>query len=92
MIRAIRSPDVMWYVEYWDDSECSDFPTGTAYVWEYQDGEKRKAELCFILIADHERRKGIAIKILNECEQRWPGIELTEPISKGGRALLSFRR
>lgn len=87
MIRTIRSPDVMWYVEYWDDDECSDFPAGTAYVWEYQDADERKSELCFVLVADQERRKGVASKLLAECTERWPGIRLTEPISKGGRAL-----
>ena len=87
MIRAIRSPDVMWYVEYWDEDECSDFPTGTAYVWEYQDGDDRKAELCFVLTADQKRRTGIATKLLKECEERWPGIKLTEPITTGGTRL-----
>jgi len=92
VIRAIRSPDIMWYVEYWDDDDCSDFPVGTAYVWEYQDGDERKAELCFVLTADQERRKGIATKLLNECEERWPGIQFTEPISKAGEALRDSRR
>lgn len=89
MIRAIRSPDIMWYVEYWDDDECSDFPIGTAYVWEYQDGQERKAQLSFMLIADHERRKGIATKLLADCQKRWPGIHRTDPISDSGTA---FRR
>ena len=91
MIRAIRSQDIMWYVEYWSDDECSDFPTSTAYVWEYQDGDERKAELCFVLTADQERRKGIATKLLAECEKRWPGIRLTDPISNEGKALMRIK-
>lgn len=87
MIRAIRSPDIMWYVEYWDDENDYDFPLATAYVWEYQDGDNRKAELSFIFTLDHERRRGIATKLLAECEKRWPGIILTEPISGAGKAL-----
>jgi GNAT superfamily N-acetyltransferase len=92
MIRAIRSPDVMWYVEYWDDDNDSDFPLATAYVWEYQDGNKRKAELSFILTADQERRKGIATQLLSECEKRWPSIRMTEPISEAGRLLRDSRK
>lgn len=91
MIRAIRSHDIMWYVEYWDDDECSDFPTGTAYVWEYQDGDERKAEMCFILVADQERQKGIATKLEKECKERWPGIHFTEPVTKVGRILRASR-
>jgi GNAT superfamily N-acetyltransferase len=77
----------MWYVEYWDGEECSDFPLATAYVWEYQDHDEKKAEMCFILVADEERRKGIASKLLDECARRWPRIHITKPISKTGRAL-----
>ncbi len=92
MIRAIRSPDIMWYVEYWDDENDSDFPIATAYIWEYQDGIYRKAEMSFVFTIDQERRKGIATKLLAECEERWPGIRMTEPISEAGKALQSARR
>ena len=84
MIRAIRSPDIMWYVEYWDEDNDSDFPLATAYVWEYQDGEERKAELSFTFTVDHRRREGIAIALLRDCEKRWPGIQRTKPISDAG--------
>lgn len=92
MIRAIRSPDIMWYVEYWDDEEDSDFPLSTAYVWEYEDAGQRKAEMSLVFTVDHKRRQGIATKLLAECEKRWPGIKMTEPISDSGWALRSSRR
>lgn len=92
MIRVIRSPDIMWYVEYWDDEVDNDFPVGTAYVWEYQDGTERKAEMSFVLVVDDERRKGIATKLLAECEKRWPDIQMTKPTSKAGEFLRNSRR
>jgi len=92
MIRVIRSPDIMWYVEYWDDEYCLDFPVGTAYIWEYQDGEEHKAEMCFLLVSDEERRRGIATKLLTECEKRWPGIKMTEPTTRAGKALRASRK
>ncbi len=91
MIRAIRSPDIMWYVEYWDDENDSDFPLATAYVWEYQDGTERKAEMSFIFTVDHRRREGIAFDLLCECEERWPGIIMTAPISDAGSKLQAYR-
>jgi GNAT superfamily N-acetyltransferase len=82
----------MWYVEYWDDDNDSDFPLATAYVWEYQDGKERKAELSFIFTVDHERRQGIGTKLVRECEKRWPDIRLTDPISDGGHALARYSK
>lgn len=92
MIRAFRSPDVMWYVEYWGDDKDSDFPLATAYVWEYQDGDVKRAEMSFVITVDQERRKGIATKLMEECEERWPGIKSTATISDSGDALRNSRR
>ena len=43
----------------------------------------------FILVADQERRRGIATALVAACRKRWPNIYLTDAISEAGEGFLS---
>jgi GNAT superfamily N-acetyltransferase len=73
-------PGVHWQVEY-----IELFPVGTAYLISPREGV---AKLSFVLVADAWRRRGIAGKLIAACQERWPNLTYTPPMSKEGDALL----
>jgi hypothetical protein len=70
-----------WLVELW--YAYADYPVAQAWI----DERGGHPILDLILVPDFERRGGRARKLLRECFKRWPNLELTPPVSKGGAAL-----
>lgn len=77
---------MQWYVEYHDHRHDVRFPLGVGYVVV---ADEDYVTLEFILVADQHRRKGVATSIVRACEERWPGIVLSSPISQCGEKLMS---
>lgn len=66
-----------WHVEYYEDmNESSSLgrrgtPIGTAYVLEIL---HIGAQLNFVFVVDHKRRKGIATELIQAVLKRWPEV------------------
>jgi len=71
---------IFWQVEYYAE-EGSVFPVGTAYVESPPSGPPR---MNFMLVADQWRGRGIASAMMAACVEKWPDLEFTTPISRGG--------
>ncbi len=71
---------IFWHVEFYS-AEGSSFPVGTAYVESPLHGSP---QMRFILVADQWRSRGIATRLMAACVEKWPDIEFSAPISKGG--------
>lgn len=85
------APDWNWQVEV---HEGRGFPVGFAWVvapppgtTEPPPGWEARPTIKFVLVADDARRRGIATRLVEACRQRWPGAELSLPISPAGEAL-----
>ena len=71
---------IFWQVEYYAE-EGSVFPVGTAYVESPPSGPPK---MNFLLVADQWRGRGIASSMMAACVEKWPGLEFSTPISRGG--------
>jgi GNAT superfamily N-acetyltransferase len=58
------------------------FPVGLAWVLAPPPGAR--PQIKFLLVADAERRKGIATRLIEASCERWPDAELSPPISAPG--------
>jgi len=82
-------PGLHWQVEYHDDAcDCS-YPLGIAWVSAPLPSDYGNANVDYVQVADHERRKGIATALIAACRERWPGLWLTDAISEAGEGLLA---
>lgn len=86
-----------WQVEFFNSEEGGiwdrGFPVGLAWVGACPPKWKRAKNTLgphvnYIIVADDERRQGIATKLIKAIERRWPDIWLSDAISKGGEALI----
>lgn len=68
-----------------------DFPYPVALAWlaAFPDHTGMGTILDFILVPDQFRRQGYALRLIGECEKRWPDLHLTDAISPEGDALLT---
>lgn len=71
---------IFWQVEFYAE-EGSVFPVGTAYVESPPSGPPL---LNFMLVADQWRGRGIASSMMAACVEKWPDLEFSTPISRGG--------
>lgn len=71
---------IFWQVEYYAE-EGSVFPVGSAYVESPPSGPPR---MNFMLVADQWRGRGIASVMMAACVEKWPDLEFTTPIGRGG--------
>lgn len=77
-------PALHWYVEFWPDDFEPSYPWGTAYVVI----SPMTQVIEYLCVQDQHRRKGIATRLVEACEQRWPAIVTTDAISEPGEAFL----
>lgn len=83
-------PGWWWVVEAYDDRP---FPVGQAWVMVVPQDLPARAkyvttpQIYYVLVSDDSRRKGVATRLVLAIRERWPGGELTPPISKAGQAL-----
>jgi hypothetical protein len=83
-----------WQVDFYHavngHLEDRGFPVGLAWVgatppmWKGDD----PPYLSYIIVADDERRQGIASRMIVAIKRRWPNLWPTGGISRGGRALV----
>lgn len=79
---------VHWHVEYFDTSQGSMFPVGTAYVLAPIIRGRQVAQLNFIFVADAWRQHGIAGQLIIACKERWPSLTSTGPMNEPAAKLL----
>jgi GNAT superfamily N-acetyltransferase len=46
-----------------------------------------RPQIKFVMVADDERGKGIATRLIEACRERWPDAELSPPVSATGARL-----
>src|SRR5262245_51554342 len=78
-----------WQVEFYPPGDRG-FPSGVA--WVFVPPGRQKVEpgdiyLKYIIVADDQRREGIATRLVEAIRARWPGVSLGQPISRAGAAL-----
>lgn len=84
-------PGLHWQVElYADDNGTLSYPLALAWVTDSTPFTPQAplVGLDFIIVMDQFRRQGHAEKLIAACKERWPGIHLTNAISREGQALL----
>lgn len=82
---------VRWTVEAYPAGVCDlPYPCGTAWVSDYPapEGREKLTSLDFILVADQFRREGVGKALYEAILARWPGVFVTDAISKSGDAFL----
>lgn len=89
------APGVHWQVEAYPTDFAFGHPIGICWVsdvsirrppdWE---GDDFPAMVDFILVADEERRQGVATALIEACKNRWPDLNLGDAISEAGEGLL----
>jgi len=81
-------PDWNWQVEL---HGSRGFPVGLAWVCTPPPGVVPAADvrtlIKFVLVVDDARNQGVASRLVEACRGRWPGAELSLPISAAGARL-----
>ncbi len=75
---------VHWQAELWDVEYESARPDAIAWLTIMPEF----MVLDYVLVPDESRRKGLAKRLVKACQERWPGLMLTDAISPEGQALL----
>ena len=75
-----------WYVELWDSQKAYGYPLGSAIVTRHPEPPPM---LYYIEVRERFRRQGVATRLVQACERRWPNISLSEPVTHAGEAFLA---
>jgi GNAT superfamily N-acetyltransferase len=82
------TPAIHWHVEYFDTSQGTMFPVGTAYVIAPTIHGRQFAQLNFVFVSDAWRRRGIADQLILACKERWPSLTSTGPMNEPAAKLI----
>jgi hypothetical protein len=86
-----REPGLCWVAELREETGMATVPVAVAYLTDCRCPHPELSlgvSLDFIWVPDHCRRSGYATRLIRACEERWPDLVLTDPISRSGAALL----
>jgi len=90
LVAGIHWQASLWLTDFRDAGAVGPPPYPVAVAW-LTDFRRVPGLDCvlldFILVPDHRRRSGYAAALVAACRDRWPGLDLTDPISPEGEAL-----
>jgi GNAT superfamily N-acetyltransferase len=82
----------IWQAELWVEGPrgipcfANRYPAALAWVSET---DMRGPTLEMVLVMDGYRRHGLGKAIVRACQEHWPGLAFTDPISEEGSALMN---
>jgi len=89
------APGVHWQVEAYPTNADVGHPLGICWISDQSvrrppdwRGDEFPPSIDYVLVADPYRRKGIATRLVQACQERWPDLDIGEASSEAGQALL----